>query len=122
MIDESTKIAGGTIGGLLFAWGCRLLLKMFSRDGVDRAKDRGEIDFVARQAARIKELEDGIASMAKERNEAIVRESIAVSRVGGLEARVESLRETVHALNLRVEELMQDIHLYRGKGGEQWPR
>jgi hypothetical protein len=60
------------------------------------------------------------ASLAyKERDDAIRRESMAVSRMGGLEAQVAHLTNEIKQLNVRVEELMQDL-LRRNGGGEQW--
>lgn len=106
--EETAKIVGYPLLTLIVGWIVRALVARLSRDGVDRAKDRAEIDFVKTLREENQMLRTAAAAAYKERDEAISRESAAVSQLGGLQSEVRHLTKQVEFLNARVDELVAD--------------
>lgn len=101
------KILGGTGGVSIIAWAVRTVIRRLSRDQVEVAKDRAEIDVITTLREQLKEARENERRAIQERNEAMIK-------LGGLQREVELLREHIDMLNTqatdlrtRVEEMVQ---------------
>jgi chromosome segregation ATPase len=110
--DTLTQIGlGGAIGTGILMWVIRTAIRRFSRDKVELAKDRIELDVYdalkadnERKEALILRLENRLDQLSAERNE-------AVSRVGALTTEVENLRQQVISMRGHITSLEDQIAL-----------
>lgn len=108
MADTLTKVGGGA-GGLTFlAVLLRFtLMRWSSRIRLLGVRDAAEVDIIGNLQAENKRLGEALDVAYHERNEAIGREALAISRVGGLEQEVKGLSQHVARLERQVADLIQ---------------
>lgn len=112
-MDESLKvwlqILGGTAGTGVVGWIVRTLVRRLSRDQVEVAKDRAEIDVIATLREELKNSRLNEAKAVLERNEAMIE-------LGGMRREVELLREHIKMLNDQADNLRERIERMAQQG------
>jgi multidrug resistance efflux pump len=104
MLDDASlqKILGGAGAATLTGLILRSALRMVSRNRVDNARDRAEVDVITVLRDENKSLRTMNAELSKERND-------AVSKVGALEERVSNLTRAVDELRAQIAQMERSL-------------
>lgn len=107
MIDDPLRqVIGGAAGLTLLGWLARASIRMWSRNRVDGARDRAEIDVISILREEVRALRSLNSDLARERND-------SVSKVGALEERVMHMQASIELLRTQVTHLQESLNATR---------